>query len=88
MNNYDNNDKRKELRRDLTEEEIHKLRQHVDRLKDLIEQEILEYIGGNKKDILYQITHDLMSFDRPVAQTRAKEQLDRLIKYLEDPNSS
>ena len=88
MNNYDNNDKRKELRRDLTEEEIHKLRQHVDRLKDLIEQEILEYIGGNKKDILCQITHDLMSFDRPVAQAKAKEQLDRLIKYLEDPNSS
>ncbi len=81
MNNYDNNDKRKELRRDLTTEEIHKLRQHVDRLKDLIEQEILEYAGGNKKDILYQITHDLMSSDRPVAQGKAKEQLDRLIKY-------
>ena len=88
MNNYDNTGKRKELRRDLTEEEIHKLRQRVDRLKDLIEQETLEYVCGNKKDILYQITHDLMSFDRPVAQGRAKEQLDRLIKYLEDPNFS
>lgn len=88
MNNYDNNDKRKELRRDLTAEEIHKLRQRVDRLTDLIEQEILEYVGGNKNDILYQMTHDLMSFDRPVAQAKAKEQLDRLIKYLEDPNFS
>lgn len=88
MNNYDNNDKRKELRRDLTAEEIHKLRERVDRLKDLIEQEILECVGRNKKDILYKITHDLMSFDRPVAQAKAKEQLDRLIKYLEDPNFS
>ncbi len=88
MNDCDNNDKRKELRRDLTAEEIHKLRQRVDRLKDFIEQEILEYVGGNKKDILYQITHDLMSSDRPVPQAKAKEQLDRLIKYMEDANSS
>ncbi len=88
MNNYDDNNKRKELRRYLTAEDIQKLRHHRDRLKELIEQEILEYVGGNKKDILYQITHDLMSFDRPVAQVRAKEQLDRLIKYMEDTNSS
>ena len=54
MNNYDDKDKRKELRRDLTEEEIHKLRYHAERLKDLIERETLEYVGGNKKDILYQ----------------------------------
>jgi sulfite reductase alpha subunit-like flavoprotein len=83
-----NNDKQKRLRRYLTAEEIQKLRYHGDRLKELIEQETLEYVGGNKKDILYQITHDLMSFDRPVAQVRAKEQLDRLIKYMEDANSS
>lgn len=88
MNNNDDNDKRKRLRRYLTAEEIQKLRHHGDRLKELIEQETLEYVGGNKKDILYQITHDLMSFDRPLAQARAKEQLDRLIKYMEDANSS
>jgi hypothetical protein len=90
MNNNDNNnDKRKRLRRYLTEEEIQKLRHHGDRLKELIEHQTLHYVGGNKKDILYQITHDLMSFDRPVAQARAKEQLDRLIKYMEeDANSS
>jgi hypothetical protein len=88
MNNYNNNDKRKRLRRDLTAQEIQKLRHHGDRLKELIEQKTLEYVGGNKKDILFQITHDLMSFDRPVAQARAKEQLDRLIKYREDANSS
>ncbi len=88
MNNNDNNnDKRKRLRRYLTEEEIQKLRHHGDRLKELIERETLEYVGGNRKDILYQITH-LMSFDRPLAQSRAKEQLDRLIKYMEDANSS
>ncbi len=89
MNNNDNdNNKRKRLRRYLTAEEIQKLRHLGDRLKELIDQQTLEYVGGNKKDILYQITHDLMSFDRPVAQARAKEQLDRLIKYIEDPNSS
>ena len=88
MNNNDDNDKRKRLRRYLTAEEIQKLRHHGDRLKELIEQETLEYVGGNKKDILYQITHDLMSFDRPLAQARAKEQIDRLIKYMEDANSS
>ena len=87
-NNDNNNDKRKRLRRYLTAEEIQKLRHHGDRLKELVEQETLEYVGGNKKDILYQITHDLMSFDRPLAQARAKEQLDRLIKYMEDANSS
>lgn len=87
-NDDDNNDKQERLRRYLTAEEIQKLRYHGDRLKELIEQETLEYVGGNKKDILYQITHDLMSFDRPVAQARAKEQLDRLIKYMEDANSS
>ncbi len=86
--NDDNDDKRKILRRYLTAEEIQKLRYHGDRLKELIEQQTLHYVGGNKKDILYQITHDLMSFDRPVAQARAKEQLDRLIKYIEDANSS
>jgi hypothetical protein len=84
-----NNDKRKRLRRYLTPEEIQKLRHHVDRLKELIEQQTLDYVGGNKKDIIYQMTHDLMLFDRPEAQARAKEQLDRLIKYVEeDPNSS
>ena len=86
--NNDNKDKRKRLRRYLTAEEIQKLRNQGDRLKELIEQETLEYVGGNKKDILYQITHDLMSFDRPVAQARAKEQLDRLIKHIEGANSS
>ena len=88
MNNNDDNDKRKRLRRYLTAEEIQKLRHHGDRLKELIEQETLEYVGGNKKDILYQITHDLMSFDRPVAQARVKEQLDRMLKYMENANSS
>ncbi len=88
MKNNDNNDKRKRLTRYLTAEEIQKLRHHGDRLKELIEQETLEYVGGNKKDILYQITHDLMSFDRPVAQARAKQELDRLIKYTEDADSS
>jgi hypothetical protein len=84
-----NNDKRKRLRWYLTPEEIQKLRHHVDRLKELIEQQTLDYVGGNKKDIIYQMTHDLMLFDRPEAQARAKEQLDRLIKYVEeDPNSS
>jgi hypothetical protein len=87
-NNDDNDGKQKRLRRYLTAEEIQKLRHHRDRLKELMEQEVLEYVGGNKKDILYQITHDLMSFDRPVAQARAKKQFDRLIKYMEDPNSS
>ena len=52
MNNNDDNDKRKRLRRYLTAEEIQKLRHHRDRLKELIEQETLEYVGGNKKDIL------------------------------------
>jgi hypothetical protein len=88
MKNCNNNDKRKRLRRDLTSEEIQKLRNRRDHLKELIEQKILEYVGGNKKDILYQITHDLMSFDRPVAQARAKEQLDRLIRDLEDTKYS
>ena len=88
MNNYDNKDKLKRLRLNLTAEEIQKLRHSRDRLKELVEQEVLDYVGGNKKDILYQITHDLMSFDRPVAQARAKEQLDRLIKYMEDANPS
>jgi sulfite reductase alpha subunit-like flavoprotein len=86
--NNDNKDKRKRLRRYLTAEEIQKLRHHGDRLKELIDQQTLDYVGGNKKDILYQITHDLMSFDRPEAQARAKEQLDKLIKYMKDPNFS
>jgi len=88
MNNYDNKDKLKRLRLNLTAEEIQKLRHSRDRLKELVEQGVFDYVGGNKKDILYQITHDLMSFDRPIAQLRAKEQLDRLIKYMDDLNSS
>ncbi|MDQ4100630.1 MAG: hypothetical protein M3115_00365 [Thermoproteota archaeon] len=88
MNNYQNNNNLKRLRRYLTAEEIEKLRHRRDRLKEQIERKTLDYVGGNKKDILYQITHDLMSFDRPVAQARAKKQLDRLIKYMEDIESS
>ena len=92
MNNKNNNNnktaKRKRLRRYLTEEEIQKLRYHEDRLKELIEQQTLDHVGGNKKDIIYLIAHDLMSFDRPEAQARAKEQLGRLINYLKEGHNS
>jgi hypothetical protein len=54
--------------------------------KEEIENEILEWTNGNRKDIIYLLGKDLLSKD-PAAIARAYRMIVETIKYMDDPNS-
>jgi hypothetical protein len=56
-------------------------------LLEKIQKELESWTEGNKKDVIYQLDHDLFFSIDPVVRIEAWRQLNRIIQYYEDPNS-
>ncbi len=56
-------------------------------LLEKIQKELESWTEGNKKDVIYQLGHDLFFSKDPVVRMEAWRQLNRIIQYYEDPNS-
>ena len=56
-------------------------------IRDKIEKELNAWTGGNKKDVVYQLGHNLFFSKDSVVRAEAWRELNRLIDYYEDPNS-
>ncbi len=56
-------------------------------LHDKIEKQLQAWTKGNKKDVVYQIGHNLFFSNDPVTRGEAWRLLNRLIDYYEDANS-
>jgi transcription initiation factor IIF auxiliary subunit len=56
-------------------------------LHDKIEKQLQAWTKGNKKDVVYQLGHNLLFSKDPVVRAEAWRELNRLIDYNEDTNS-
>lgn len=57
-------------------------------IRDKIEKELNAWTGGNKKDVVYQLGHNLFFSKDSVVRAEAWREPNRLIDYYEDPKQS